>query len=95
LLLIGATIAVPAAVTKNLAASPSALARIIVEDLDALRDKLEELRRQHRELDAEILRLNSEQPSDQLQLQRLKRRKLMLKDEMTSLNGRLIPDIIA
>lgn len=66
-----------------------------MEDLDALREKLEELRRQHRDLDAEIARLSSEQPSDQLQLQRLKRRKLMLKDEMTSVHGRLIPDIIA
>ena len=65
------------------------------DDLDALREKLEELKQQHRELDAEIARLASEQSGDQLQMQRLKRRKLMLKDQMTALNGQIIPDIIA
>jgi hypothetical protein len=66
-----------------------------VDDLDALREKLEELQRQHRDLDAEIARLGSEAAGDQLQMQRLKRRKLKLKDEITAINGQLIPDIIA
>ncbi len=66
-----------------------------MDDLDALREKLEELKQQHRDLDAEIARLGSEQSGDQLALQRLKRRKLLIKDQMTALNARLIPDIIA
>lgn len=66
-----------------------------MDDLDALREKLEELKQQHRDLDAEIARLGSEQSGDQLALQRLKRRKLQIKDQMTALNARLIPDIIA
>lgn len=66
-----------------------------MDELDALREKLEELKQQHRDLDDQIARLGSEQSGDQLALQRLKRRKLMLKDQMTALNARLIPDIIA
>jgi hypothetical protein len=92
LLIIGATIAARAPLTKN----PGAIGdRTIVDELDTLREKLEELKQQHRELDDQIARLGSEQSGDQLALQRLKRRKLMLKDQMTALNARLIPDIIA
>ncbi|MDF3075120.1 MAG: hypothetical protein K0S54_2787 [Alphaproteobacteria bacterium] len=66
-----------------------------MDDLDELRAKFEELLREHRDLDAEIARLTSEQPFDQLQVQRLKKRKLALKDEITSVHQQLIPDIIA
>lgn len=66
-----------------------------MDDLDELRARYEDLQREHRELDAEIARLTSEQPYDQLQVQRLKKRKLSLKDELISLHERLIPDIIA
>ncbi len=63
-------------------------------DRDSLLRKLHELRSEHRDLDTVIARL-SDQPIDQLQLQRLKKRKLMLKDEVAWLESRLIPDNIA
>ncbi len=66
----------------------------MVIDRDALLRKLHELRSEHRDLDTVIARL-SDQPIDQLQLQRLKKRKLLLKDEVAWLESRLIPDNIA
>lgn len=66
-----------------------------MDDLDALRQKLEELRREHRDLDDNIARLSSEPPLDQIQIQRLKKRKLALKDQIVIIENRLIPDIIA
>lgn len=57
--------------------------------------RLEELRVEHRDLDDVIARLSEEAPFDQLQVQRLKKRKLMLKDELIRLEAMLIPDIIA
>jgi hypothetical protein len=63
-------------------------------DRDSLLRKLHELRSEHRDLDTVIARL-SDQPMDQLQLQRLKKRKLLLKDEVAWLESRLIPDNIA
>jgi hypothetical protein len=56
--------------------------------------KLHELRSEHRDLDTVIARL-SEQGVDQLQLVRLKKRKLLLRDEVAWLESRLIPDNIA
>ena len=50
---------------------------------------------EHRDLDDVIARLAEEKPFDQLQLQRLKKRKLILKDEIIRLRARLLPDIIA
>ena len=49
----------------------------------------------HRDLDSVIERLGEVLPFDQLKLQRLKKRKLVLKDEMTRLRSRILPDIIA
>ena len=66
-----------------------------IDDLDAIRAKLETLRQEHRDLDDVIGRLTEKAPFDQLQLQRLKKRKLVLKDLMLQLESRLIPDIIA
>ena len=66
-----------------------------MDDIDELRARFEELQREHRDLDAEIARLTSEQPFDQLQVQRLKKRKLALKDRIIELHEQLIPDIIA
>ena len=66
----------------------------MVIDRDALLRKLHELRSEHRDLDTVIARL-SDKPLDQLQLQRLKKRKLLLKDEVAWLESRLIPDNIA
>jgi hypothetical protein len=61
----------------------------------AIKAKLEALRIEHRDLDDVIDRLIEKAPFDQLQLQRLKKRKLGLKDQILRLESQLIPDIIA
>ncbi|SEI95767.1 hypothetical protein SAMN05428950_101679 [Sphingomonas sp. OV641] len=53
------------------------------------------LRVEHRDLDAAIAALSSDGPSDQLQIARLKKRKLLLRDEIAMIEDQLIPDIIA
>jgi len=50
---------------------------------------------EHRDLDSVIERLAEVLPFDQLKLQRLKKRKLVLKDEMARLRSQILPDIIA
>ncbi len=60
-----------------------------------IKQKLAGLRQEHRNLDDVISRLADEAPFDQLQLQRLKKRKLLLKDEISCLENQLLPDIIA
>jgi hypothetical protein len=59
----------------------------------ALRAKLAELMQEHRDLDAAIDALQGS--PDQLQITRLKKRKLQLKDQITKINDQLLPDIIA
>ncbi|GBQ97681.1 hypothetical protein AA23498_2958 [Acetobacter nitrogenifigens DSM 23921 = NBRC 105050] len=66
----------------------------MLRDRDSMLRKLHELRSEHRDLDTVIERLVSE-PTDQLHLQRLKKRKLLLKDEISWIESRLIPDNIA
>jgi hypothetical protein len=56
---------------------------------------LEELRAEHRDLDAQIRALLSEPTGDQLEIARLKRRKLMLKDRIQLILDSNTPDIIA
>ena len=63
--------------------------------LGALRRKLEVLSQEHRDLDDVIARLIGDPTHDQLQLQRLKKRKLALRDQMMRLESALLPDIIA
>ena len=60
-----------------------------------LRHKLVELKTAHRDLDDVIAQLGESVPFDQLQLQRLKKRKLALKDQIARLESVLLPDIIA
>jgi hypothetical protein len=57
--------------------------------------RLKELRIAHRDLDDVITRLSDDPAVDQLQLKRLKKRKLMLKDLITRLESELIPDLNA
>ena len=57
--------------------------------------KLSELREEHRDLDAAIALLSEETWPDQLQLKRMKKRKLKLKDWISSLESLLIPDLDA
>jgi hypothetical protein len=63
--------------------------------VNEMRVKLEELRTEHRDLDDVIQRLAETSPFNQLQIQRLKKRKLALKDQITKLESKLLPDIIA
>ncbi len=60
-----------------------------------LRTLLERLRQEHRDLDAAIAALIAVSGSDVLQIQRLKKRKLQLKDRMGHIEDQLFPDIIA
>lgn len=60
-----------------------------------LRQRLEQLRSEHRDLDDVIANLTGDGPYDQLQIQRLKKRKLRLKDEMQKVEDQILPDIIA
>ena len=62
---------------------------------DELRARIAELRQQHRDLDTEIDNLIAGGDADQLTVQRLKRQKLYLKDQITVLENQLLPDIIA
>ena len=57
--------------------------------------KLDDLKSQHRMLDDQIVTLEADPSSDQLKIQRLKRQKLTLKDEISRLKTSLLPDIIA
>jgi len=66
----------------------------MLAERDSLLRRLHELRSEHRDLDTVIARIEDSR-HDQLQLQRLKKRKLKLKDEIAWLESRLVPDIIA
>ena len=61
----------------------------------ALRAELAELRQEHRDLDAAVDALAGSANADALQLQRLKKKKLMIKDRISMLEDQLFPDIIA
>ena len=58
-------------------------------------DRLAELREEHRQLDQKIAELAASPEVDQIEVQRLKKRKLHLKDEIALLENAIIPDIIA
>ena len=62
---------------------------------DDPRQVMELLKAEHRRLDEEITALRLAGTIDQLEIARLKKRKLLLKDEIQLLNDRIIPDIIA
>ncbi|WP_010543410.1 YdcH family protein [Sphingomonas elodea] len=64
-------------------------------DESEIRRRLETLRAEHRDLDAAIAALVDTGTGDQLQVARLKKRKLKLRDEVSQLEDQLIPDIIA
>ena len=66
-----------------------------MEDIAELEEKLAELEREHRILDQDIDRLVSTPPVDLLTIQRLKKKKLALKDQIIKLKSDIVPDIIA
>jgi len=65
------------------------------DDEQALRAKLAELTQEHRDLDMAIAALIASGANDQIQLTRLKKRKLQLKDQIARIEDDLLPDIIA
>ena len=60
-----------------------------------LREQLARLQQEHRDLDAAIVALQETPGSDVIQIQRLKRRKLVLRDRIAFIEDQLTPDIIA
>ena len=69
--------------------------RLSEEELNLLKERLAELRSEHRDLDEVIARVGEGGIYDQLMMQRLKKRKLALKDQIAKLESELLPDIIA
>jgi hypothetical protein len=65
------------------------------EDEEALRTRLAQLRQEHGDLDAAIAAISESGTRDQLQLTRLKKRKLQLKDQIALIEDALLPDITA
>ena len=78
-------------------AAPGVLGRERLRPVDEeeLRRRLALLRTEHRDLDAAIAALSSIDSQDQLQVARLKKRKLLLKDQIAMIEDYLTPDIIA
>ncbi len=64
-------------------------------DVAALRVQLAVLRQEHADLDQAISAVEAAPAPDQLQIARMKKRKLALRDQIVSLENRLTPDIIA
>lgn len=65
------------------------------DTIEEIKAKLWELRVEHRDLDDVIAKLSADPHVDHLQIRRLKKRKLTLKDAITRLESRLIPDLNA
>lgn len=64
-------------------------------DIEKLQEQLAGLKTEHRDLDDVIQQLIERGPYDPLQIQRLKKRKLILKDQIARIESKLLPDIIA
>jgi hypothetical protein len=65
------------------------------ESIEAIRAGLAHLRQEHDDLDAAVQALEANPHPDQLQIARLKKKKLILRDQIAKLDNRLTPDIIA
>jgi hypothetical protein len=68
---------------------------LTADDIEAIQTRIVELQTEHRDLDAVIQRVSETAGHDELLLRRLKKRKLQLKDSITLMQMRLIPDIPA
>ncbi len=68
---------------------------MLPEEQEELLRTLEQLKTEHRDLDIILQQLAESVPVDFLRLQRLKKRKLFLKDSIIKIEGMLVPDIIA
>jgi hypothetical protein len=69
--------------------------RVVQVGDSVIRNELAQLRQEHRDLDAAIDALHANARADSLQVQRLKKQKLGLKDRISRLEDKLLPDIIA
>jgi hypothetical protein len=69
--------------------------KISMQTEEVLRVELEFFRQEHRDLDQAVNALSNSGTTDRLMIQRLKKKKLQLKDKITRLEDRLTPDIIA
>ena len=65
------------------------------ETQNKIKAKINELRKIHSELDIEISKIVKVIPIDQVMVQRIKKKKLKLKDEISKLSSHILPDIIA
>ena len=65
------------------------------DEAKELRERLARLKQEHRDLDSAIDALEDSGRADQLQVKRLKKKKLHIKDEITRIEDQLLPDIIA
>ncbi len=68
---------------------------MLFDDTNGLKDRLVLLRQEHRDLDMALASMGLAPAGDALQVQRLKKQKLRLRDEITRLEDELYPDIIA
>ncbi len=68
---------------------------MMLEEQKDLQKMLEELKTEHRDLDVVIQQLSESTPVDFLRLQRIKKRKLFLKDSISKIESMMLPDIIA
>ncbi len=66
-----------------------------MEDTNKLQDILRNFEQEHRDLDEILIQLQEKNTVDFLQIRRLKKRKLVLKDKIIDIKNRLEPDIIA
>ena len=66
-----------------------------MNEKNELINKLHKLKQEHRDLDEILIQLREKKTVDLLQIQRLKKRKLILKDRITILRNKIEPDIIA
>jgi hypothetical protein len=66
-----------------------------MEDIIDLEEQLADLEREHRALDEEIALISATPPVDLLHIQRLKKKKLALKDQIQKIKSNILPDIIA
>jgi hypothetical protein len=85
------------AIAQNAASDWAGVGAFAMERRDEreLREELVNLRAEHRKLDCEILSLEDNPLADQLLVKRLKKKKLVLKDQITQIEDKLLPDIIA
>ncbi len=66
-----------------------------MDEQEDLKRKLAHLQSEHRDLDDVIAKIMENGPFDHLQVQRLKKRKLLLKDQIAHVSSKLVPDVIA